>query len=79
MVDWVNEKLEDRQAAVGPSHFLREDLDEDWVDLVWEYSVEPYLKDQLMGQEERYGDFENFDLKRIRGRVQDAETSEPPE
>ena len=79
VVDWVNEKLEDRQAAVGPSHFLREDLDEDWVDLVWEYSVEPYLKDQLMGQEERYGDFENFDLKRIRGRVQDAETSEPPE
>ena len=50
MVDWVNEKLEDRQAAVGPSHFLREDLDEDWIDLVWEHSVEPYLKDQLMGQ-----------------------------
>ena len=79
VVDWVNEKLEDRQAAVGPSHFLREDLDEDWIDLVWEHSVEPYLKDQLMGQEERYGDFDNFDLKRIRGRVQDAETSEPPE
>ena len=79
VVDWINEQLGDRQAAVGPSHFLRHDLNEEWVDLVWEHSVEPYLKDQLMGQEDRYGDFENFDLKRIRGRVQDAETSEPPE
>ncbi len=79
VVDWINEQLGDRQAAVGPSHFLRHDLNEEWVDLVWEHSVEPYLKDQLMGQEDRYGDFENFDLKRIRGRVQDAEMSEPPE
>ena len=76
VVDWVNEQLSDRQTAVGPSHFLHKDLDEEWVQLVWEYSVEPYLKDQLMGQEDRYGDFEHFDLKRIRQRIQDAQTSE---
>ena len=78
-VDWVNEQLGDRQTAVGPSHFLRKDLDEEWIDLVWEYSVEPYLKDQLMGQEDRYGEFDNFDLKRIRQRIQDAQTPETPE
>ena len=54
-------------------------LDEEWIDLVWEYSVEPYLKDQLMGQEDRYGEFDNFDLKRIRQRIQDAQTPETPE
>ena len=76
VVDWVNEQLGDRQTAVGPSHFLRPDLDEEWIDLVWEHSVEPYLKDQLMGQEDRYGEFDDFDLKRIRQRVEDAQSSE---
>ena len=76
VVDWVNERLGDRQAAIGPSHFLRKDLDEEWVGLVWEYSVEPYLKDQLMGQEDRYGAFENFDLNRIRERINRADSSD---
>ncbi|MCY4109972.1 MAG: hypothetical protein OXG11_13215, partial [Chloroflexi bacterium] len=73
--------LGDRQTAVGPSHFMRKDkdLDEEWVQLVWEHSIEPYLKDQLMGQEDRYGDFEDFKLDRIRQRVQDAQASEAPE
>ena len=77
VVDWVNRELGDRQAAVGPSHFLRKDkdLDEEWIQLVWEHSVEPYLKDQLMGQVDRFGDFEDFDLNRIRQRVQDAQSS----
>ena len=76
LVDWINKQLGDRQAAVGPSHFLRNDLNDDWVQLVWEYSVIPYLKDQLMGQEERYGEFDDFDLKRIRQRIQDAQSTE---
>ena len=79
VVDWVNEQLRDRQAAVGPSHFLRKDLDEEWVQLVWEYSVVPYLKDQLMGQEERYGEFDNFDLHRIRERIKTADSSQATE
>ena len=81
VVDWINQQLGDRQTAVGPSHFMRkdEDLDEKWIDLVWEYSVVPYLKDQLMGQEDRYRDFEDFDLKRIRQSVQDAQSSETGE
>ena len=76
VVDWVNKQLGDRQTAVGPSHFLRKDLDEEWIDLVWEHSVEPYLKDQLMGQEDRYGAFENFDLNRIRERINRADSSD---
>ena len=79
VVDSVNEQLRDRQAAVGPSHFLRKDLDEEWVQLVWEYSVVPYLKDQLMGQEERYGQFDNFDLNRIRERIKTADSSQATE
>ena len=81
VVDWVNRELGDRQTAVGPSHFMRKDkdLDEEWIDLVWEYSVVPYLKDQLMGQEDRYRDFEDFDLKRIRQSIQDAQSSETGE
>ncbi|MCY3800117.1 MAG: AAA family ATPase [Chloroflexi bacterium] len=72
-VDQVNRELGDRQTAVGPSHFLRDDLDGDWIDLVWEHSVLPYIQDQLLGEGDRYRDFE---LDKVRQRIGPAETPE---
>lgn len=57
VVDAANARLADRHAAIGPSHYMREDLDETWIDLVWEHSVIPYVAEQLFGEEARLGDF----------------------
>src|SRR3954464_9219369 len=42
-----------RHAHIGPSYFLRDDLDEEAVRMVWEYGVKGYLAEQLIDQEER--------------------------
>lgn len=63
VVDRANDLLGDRHAAVGPSHFMREDLDEQWVELIWEHSVLPYVAEQLFGDDEGLNE---FSLTRLR-------------
>jgi len=63
VVDLANDKLGDRHAAIGPSHFLRKDLDKSWVKLIWKHSVLPYLAEQFFGEEERLADFQLKTLK----------------
>ena len=43
----ANSKLNDRQAAIGPSYFMKEDLDEEKVRLIWEHNVLPYVEEHL--------------------------------
>lgn len=57
VVDRANARLKDRHAAIGPSHFMRDDLDENWVGLIWEHSVLPYIAEQLFGEDERLDEF----------------------
>ena len=38
VVDRANERLDDRQAAIGPSYFMKDDLDEETVRLIWQHS-----------------------------------------
>ncbi|MYB40889.1 MAG: AAA domain-containing protein [Chloroflexi bacterium] len=63
VVDLANEKLDNREAAVGPSYFMQDDLDEDKVALTWEHNVLPYIEEQLYGQPGRLAE---FDLDRLR-------------
>jgi MoxR-like ATPase len=63
VVDRANQLLGDRHAAIGPSHFLRHDLTERWVTLIWKHAVLPYLEELLLGDEGRLHD---FDLDRLR-------------
>ena len=50
LVDRANDELKgDRHAAIGPSHFLRENLDEEDVERAWEHSVLPYIEERLFG------------------------------
>ena len=58
LLDVANGKLKDRHLAIGPSHFMRKDLDEEWVERIWDYSILPYIEEQLFGQEERLAEFE---------------------
>lgn len=59
----ANLALGDSHSAIGPSHFLREDLSEEWIDLIWEHSVLPYIAEQFFGEEQRLAE---FDLGRLR-------------
>ena len=63
VVDRANEKLrDDRHAAIGPSYFMKEDLDEDAVRRIWKHSVLPYIEELLFGQGDRLGE---FDLEKL--------------
>ena len=58
VVDRANERLgDDRHAAIGPSYFMEDDLDDDAVGLIWEHSVLPYLEECLFGQSDRLDGF----------------------
>lgn len=62
-LEWVARALErvnarlDRNAAIGPSHFIRPDLSEDMVALIWEHSVMPYLEEVYFDDPERVQEF----------------------
>ena len=66
VVDRANERLvarHDRHAAIGPSHFMRDDLSEEWVELIWEHAVLPTIAELFFGDE---GAVEEFRLERLR-------------
>jgi len=80
VVDRANQELGDRHAAIGPSFFLRSDLTEDWVRIIWRRSIIPYIEEQFIGDEQRV---EQFQLDVLRkGRVsqsdQPAEADDAP-
>ena len=63
LLDVANGKLSDRHLAIGPSHFMRKDLNEEWVERIWDYSILPYIEEQLFGQEELLSEFEYVKLR----------------
>ena len=57
IVDRANAKLDDRQAAIGPSYFMKRGLDSEMVDLIWEHNVLPYVEERLYGEHDRLDEF----------------------
>lgn len=55
-----------RDAAIGPSYFIKDNLDDRWVALIWEYSVKPYLEEQLLGDD---GMMAELALERLRAAI----------
>ncbi len=49
VVEEANRRLDVRTAAVGPSYFMREGLNEARVRLIWNHNVLPYLEECLFG------------------------------
>lgn len=64
VVERANEKLSDRRAAIGPSFFMTEDLDEEMVEMIWEHNVLPYVEEQLFGERGQLDGFKLDVLKR---------------
>ena len=66
----ANSKLDDRHAAIGPSYFMKEDLDEEKVRLIWEHNVLPYVEEHLYGETHRLAE---FDLDKLRHQTESGE------
>ena len=56
LLDAVNERLRGDLGAdymlIGPSHFMKHDLDENGLRRIWEYNIEPLIEDQFFGRQE---------------------------
>lgn len=50
-VDDANKELGDHEAAIGPSHFMKSNLDKDMARRVWKHAIRPYIEERL--QDER--------------------------
>lgn len=56
----ANAKLDDAEAAIGPSHFLLRDsgeLDQKRIQRIWDHAVLPYLQERLIGEPGRLSEF----------------------
>ena len=73
VVDRANDLLrDDRHAAIGPSYFMRPDLDDAAVRRIWKYSVLPYIEERLFG--DPAGRLGEFDLDKLRGGATSTDT-----
>ncbi len=65
VVERANRLLQDdRHAAIGPSYFMKDGLDETRVERIWKHSVLPYVEERLFGDDDR---IREFDLNALRG------------
>jgi 5-methylcytosine-specific restriction protein B len=76
VVDRANAELTDRNAAIGPSHFLRKSLTEELVRLAWESSVLPFLEEHYFADPDQ---LKRFDLDRLRTAATAPTPDQPPE
>ena len=58
LLDDANNLLkDDRNVAIGPSHFFEEDLSKELVADIWNHSVLPYVEEALIGNPDRLTEF----------------------
>lgn len=57
VVDRANERLADHAASIGPTYFMRENLDEHWVHMTWEHNILPYIEERFFGDRTKLDDF----------------------
>ncbi|MDE0001187.1 MAG: hypothetical protein OXQ29_00645 [Rhodospirillaceae bacterium] len=67
--------MQDEHAAIGPSYFLKNNLDDEMARLIWEHNVLPYVQEHLYGATERLAEFD-FDALRL---DEDAIDQDEPE
>lgn len=72
-VEQANRLLKDRHAAIGPSAFMKPGLTEEWVQLIWEHAILPYVAEQLDEDAETMTAFQLSRLRPSPGRLLAAE------
>ena len=67
VIERANDHLrEDRHAAIGPSYFMKDGLNNDMVVRIWKHSVVPYIEERLYGQQE---EVDKFKLDRLQAEL----------
>ena len=74
-LDLVNAELADPHLAIGPSHFMRPDLDAPQVAMIWEHAIVPHLEEHFFGE---HGIRERFSLSAVKARL-DAPGPDAPD
>ena len=76
LLDELNKRLEDSDAAIGPSYLMKEEIYRraDGLDRVWQYDIMPLLEDLFYGQRDLTG---QYGLPGLRKTI--APASAPPE
>lgn len=76
LVSAVNSELEKELGGdhlqLGPSHFMKPDLNEGGFERVWRYNIEPFIEDQLFGKPEKIKRFRLDAVLRRHGRSEFA-------
>jgi 5-methylcytosine-specific restriction enzyme B len=49
VVDRADHRLSDTHAAIGPSHVIRRDLDDPWIERTWNHSILPLACSRSFG------------------------------
>lgn len=75
VVDEANAELEDRNLQIGPSHFMRESLDQTSLERIWRFSIIPYIQEHFFDDPDRVEDFE---LATLIARVKDKQGKPAP-
>ena len=57
LVDKANSKLNERDLAIGPSHFMKDHLDEEKVQRIWKRSIMPYIEDYFFDDPDQAEEF----------------------
>ena len=74
MVRRANELLKnDRHAAIGPSYFMKKNLDEAMARRIWQHSVIPYIEERQFQGDSVSDDFRFDRLRRRVSRGGDAQ------
>ena len=74
VVERANELLkDDRHAAIGPSYFMKDRLDDAIVERIWKHSVLPYIEERRFGGDEVS---DEFDLEKLKDSVKPRDGSE---
>lgn len=62
----ANQRIDDPDAAIGPSHFFRDTpIDDAWLDMVWEHAIMPTLREHFHGRTERLKDLSLTELRSV--------------
>ena len=77
LVDRANDLLEDRNMAIGPSHFMKKDLTDEKVQQIWRRTVIPFIEDQFFDEPLRVKQFTYEALTRIDNTEPDNEDADP--
>ena len=64
-MDRANAELNDRDASIGPSYFMKDGLNEEKVKMVWEHNVLPYIEERLFGEDEVRNRFDFDKLRKV--------------